>query len=230
MDNLIVTGCSVSDYTVVDKVWGEYLAEKLGVNYIHEAAGCGSNWRIWRVIVDAVKTKRINPTDKIFIQYTEATRKEFWSPFNNEKRSLYKSNKGSINDVYGNKDGTLIRYKVDAYKWHEIKQDRVLFKAYNRHVNPTYEREIFLQQHSMFQCFLKQYGFDNVYFINVGPYGSEMLDNELWPIIEPFYRDNWVHIRDAFDNENHLPNDKGHLSDKGHANLANELVKHFSLT
>ena len=45
---LCVAGCSFSDYTKVDKVWGEYLAEKLDVDYLHEGAGCGSNWRIWR--------------------------------------------------------------------------------------------------------------------------------------------------------------------------------------
>ena len=67
MANLLVAGCSVSDYTQVDKVWGEYLAEDLGLNYIHEGAGCGSNWRMWRVIVDAVKTKQITPNDIVIL-------------------------------------------------------------------------------------------------------------------------------------------------------------------
>lgn len=234
MGKLLVAGCSVSDYTQVDKVWGEYLSEKLGVEYIHEGAGCGSNWRIWRVIINAINTNQITPDDKIFVQYTEVTRKEFWSPFNYLKEPLYNSNHNSwINDTYpnlGDSDGVLIRYKVDAHIWHTEKKDRPLFKAYNKHVNPAYEKEIFLQQHAMFQCFLKQREFDNVYFITVGGYGTEMLDDQLNPIIERFYRNNWVHIRDAFEPPAHLPGDPGHLSDWGHEDLAKRLAKHFSLT
>ena len=33
MSKLIVAGCSVSDYTNVKKVWGEYLAEQLNLNW-----------------------------------------------------------------------------------------------------------------------------------------------------------------------------------------------------
>jgi len=239
MGNLLVAGCSVSDYTKVDKVWGEYLAEELNLNYIHEGAGCGSNWRMWRVIVDAVKSKRITPEDRIFVQYTETTRREFWSPYSNKRQPLWNSNdKSFINDTYKVKnpqdgttkvDGVLIRYKIDSYLHHHAPADIALLKSYNKHVNPPFEKELFLQQHSMFQCFMKQNGFNNVYFINVGGYGFELLDewDDYRPITEPFYKDNFKHVKNAFDPPWHLPLDLGHLSEEGHANLAKELVRHF---
>ena len=49
---IAVAGCSVSDYTGegVERVYGEILAESLNVEYIHEGAGIGSNYRMWRKI------------------------------------------------------------------------------------------------------------------------------------------------------------------------------------
>lgn len=225
MGNLLVAGCSVSDYTQVDKVWGEYLAEKLNLNYIHQAAGCGSNWRMWRVVVNAVKNKLISPNDLVFMQYTELTRREFWSPYNNDRVKLYKSNKSWITDQYGDNDGSIIRYKIDADKWHQEPKDNTLFKAYTKHVNPAFEKELFFQQHSMFECFMKQNGFDNVYFLNVGHYCPEFLEEH----VALFYKDNFAAIDDALATPNHLSDDTYHMNDTGHTNLANQLVKIFGL-
>ena len=226
MGNLLVAGCSVSDYTHVDKVWGEYLAEELNLNYIHEGAGCGSNWRMWRIIVDAVKSKRILPDDIVLLQYTEVTRREFWSPNENKPHPMLSSNKAWMNDVYGN--GNIIRYKLDADKWIPHKGDKKFFSAYNRHVDQEFEEELFAQQHSMFQCFMKQHGFNNVYFVLLGQYGSVMIDKNNHLMIEPCYKDNCYHNNSAFNQlEDHLPNDCGHFSELGHANLAKDLGRRF---
>jgi hypothetical protein len=78
MSKLIVAGCSVSDYTNVKKVWGEYLAEQLNYEYVHEAAGCGSNYRMWRVLTTHILNGNITANDTVVVQYTTLERNEFW--------------------------------------------------------------------------------------------------------------------------------------------------------
>ena len=59
MTRLVVAGCSVSDYTEVDKPWGEYLSEQLSCEYLHLAAGSGSNYRMWRLLVSHIVDNKI---------------------------------------------------------------------------------------------------------------------------------------------------------------------------
>ena len=53
-DNLFVGGCSFSDRFGTSTVcWGEILAEKLNMNYNHDAVlSSGNNDRIWRILTD----------------------------------------------------------------------------------------------------------------------------------------------------------------------------------
>ena len=117
-NNLLVAGCSVSDYSEVKQTYGEYLANKLNLNYVHRAAGCGSNWRIWRVIFDAVNNKIITPEDLIIVQYTEITRTEFWSD-----TISYSTLEDPVDT-----GGVMIRWKLDADKWTPNKSSKPLLK------------------------------------------------------------------------------------------------------
>ena len=83
---LFVGGCSVSDYSQVNYVYGELLAKKIDCEYIHEASSCGSNWRIWRKIINHIMSGNLTSNDLLIIQYTTLERKEFWTK--NERIAL----------------------------------------------------------------------------------------------------------------------------------------------
>ena len=222
MQNLLVLGCSVSDYTHVDRTWGEILAEHSNLNYIHEAAGCGSNWRMWRKAFDLVDNNIVTNKDIVIVQYTELIRREFWSPYQNESRPLYGSNgKSHITEVYD--DGHIVRYKLDADRMGDYtKKEQEFFKRYNRMLNSHFELEQFRMMHNMFQRFMKDKDFKNLYFLKAGDYGPIKDNRELID----FYKDNYILAYDAF--LNHLPNDKLHMNQQGHHILADLVYNYIS--
>lgn len=213
-NKLVVLGCSVSDYTMVDEPWGKILADTMNCEYIHEAAGCGSNWRMWRRAYDLIKNKKITSSDTVIVQYTEFTRREFWSPFQTVASSLYGSNnKSFLTETY--QDGTIIRYKLDAHTFGDYtRHEQQFLKLYNYFVNKDFELEQFNMMHEMFQSFLKQEGFEKLYFLKAGGYGPL---NSSMDLIE-YYRINWIDAPNCFDN--HLVNDKLHMNQQGHRELA----------
>jgi len=218
MDNLLVAGCSVSDYTYVNEVWGESLAEQLNLNYIHQAAGCGSNWRIWRKIFESVNLNIITPHDTIIIQYTSTERREFWSPF--EISATVTEDKGPLSEEYDS--GCIIRYKIDAEQWVNHPQERKLFKQYSRFINEKFELEQFHMMHSMFQSYMKDKGFKKIYFLKAGKYGPLKGEQDLID----YYKNNWIAAPNAF--KYHLPNDPSHLNQKGHNELASLVHKYIN--
>lgn len=221
MPKLLVLGCSVSDYTKVDNPWGKILAETLGYEYIHEAAGCGSNWRMWRRAYDLVNSKTVTPADTVIIQYTEFVRREFWSPYQKESRALYGSNnKSFLSESYD--DGTIIRYKADAHTWGDyVGPEKKFLKLYNHFVNLKFELEQFKMMHGMFQGFMQQQGFNKLYFLKAGGYGPLESSSDL----EHFYQKNWINASNCF--SYHLPDDTLHMSQEGHANLASLVHKYI---
>ena len=76
---LIVAGCSVSDYTRVDTVYGKILADSIGYDYVHHGAGCGSNYRIWKKLTQMLMSGDLTDCDIVLVQYTQIDRREFWS-------------------------------------------------------------------------------------------------------------------------------------------------------
>lgn len=221
MHNLLVLGCSVSDYTWVDKVWGEFLAEHLNLNYIHQAAGCGSNWRMWRTAFNLVNTKQITSKDTIVIQYTEIFRREFWSPYQKTAQPLSGSNnKSFLTETYD--DGTITRYKLDADTFGQYtSSERNFFKLYNRFINEKFELEQFHMMHNMFQSFMKDNNFANLYFLKVGGYGPLRENNDLIG----YYKNNYIPAPNAFND--HLEGDKLHMNQQGHEKLASFVYNHI---
>jgi hypothetical protein len=220
---LCVAGCSFSDYTKVDKVYGEYLAEKLDFDYIHEGAGCGSNYRIWRRIVGHIINGTLTPNDIIVIQYTNPERKEFFSknlPFPHQS---YES-KIRIAEPY--QDGSIIRYKYWSDAWQDYENDREFFKLYERdHINITYDREVFVVNHQMFQSLCSEYNM-NVIFINGHYIGRNNLDFK----INDKYSQYTFHEDESFmyTMENRLaPDDMGHMSVLGHTRYSEMLYNHI---
>jgi len=208
---LIVAGCSVSDYTNVKKVWGEYLADQLNYEYVHEAAGCGSNYRMWRVLTTHILNGNITANDTVVVQYTTLERNEFWSPI---------VEKNWLRDPAF--DGNIIRFKMHSHSWHNGIESKLL-KLYERFVNTDFEKEKFINAHMTFQCLAKEYNIKNLYFIKVGGYGFEDLS------FLPQYKNNFFNYSDIFnESKNHIVNDQYHLSDHGHKLLANMMFKNVN--
>jgi hypothetical protein len=203
MSKLIVAGCSVSDYTNVKKVWGEYLAEQLNYEYVHEAAGCGSNYRMWRVLTTHILNGNITANDTVVVQYTTLERNEFWSPI---------VENDWLRDPAFN--GNIIRFKSGSHTWAKGSEKK-LMKLYERFINDDFEKEKFANNHMMFQCLAKEYKIKNLYFVKLGAYGLEDL------LFLPQYKNNFFNYSNIFDkSENHITNDRYHLSDIGHKLLS----------
>lgn len=211
MTKLVVAGCSVSDYTNVNKVWGDYLSNLLECDYLHEAAGCGSNYRMWRVLTTCILNGNITPNDVVIVQYTTLERNEFWSP---------KIEDDYLRDLQY--DGNIIRFKSHSYTWHKGSEAK-LMKLYERFINDNFEKEKFLNNHMMFQCLAKEYNIKNLYFVKVGAYGLEdlkLLDQ---------YKNNFFSYSDIFNTRaNHIENDPYHLSDIGHKALADNIFNNIN--
>lgn len=212
---ICVAGCSFSDYTKVDKVYGEYLAEKLKYDYIHEAAGCGSNWRIWRRVYTLIRDNLITPDDLLIIQYTITERQEFYSRFRVD-HSL--DNKQNMREPFG--DGDIIRYKMDSHIWQKTPQDKSFLEMYQRnHVDLGFAELQFECFHSMFQSYLKLKNINTIFFKS--NYRSNL---DLMPEFEQ---------KSFFKNDcctppyNLTDNDHAHMNDLGHKNIADQLYKHI---
>jgi hypothetical protein len=218
MERLLVAGCSFSDYTKVAKVYGEYVAKTLGLDYIHEARGCGSNYRIWRTVVNAVLDGKIKSDDLVIIQYTTIERQEFWSPY---RRPIIPINDDENNsDPYDASDtpGTIIRFKIDSHTWQTNPREKEFFRLHETFLCEEFEDEKFIVNHNMFQSFMKDNGFKNLYFLlggNYAPHNLNYID---------YYKNNV--INGDYLLRYHLPKDKFHLSAKGHKHAAN-LIEDF---
>ena len=210
---LFVAGCSVSDYTLVDEVYGEILAKKLDYDYVHEGAGCGSNWRIWRKIINYIINGELTKNDLLVIQYTTNERREFWAM--NERD--YINGKINIRERYEN-GGDIIRFKAGSHNWQTIREERILFKLYEeKFLNPDFENNVFHTQNFMFQNLLKTYNIPVVFFdFCVGQTFIKDLDTKIFKITE---------IQD--DPNFFLENDMFHLNHNGHEYVANKLFEYI---
>ena len=210
MNKLVVAGCSVSDYTKVDKVWGEYVAKHLELEYMHLAVGCGSNSRMWRYLTTHIRNGTITSDDTVLVQYTTLERTEFWSALIDEPH---------MRDCYTN--GSVLRFKFDSHTWHNGIESK-LMKMYEQFIDIEFEQEKFINNHIAFQCLAKEYNIHNLYFVKVGNYGFNGEDH---PTISK-YKDNFLNYNNIFDNKKyHLKGDPGHLSTKGHTILADSVIK-----
>jgi len=223
---IIAAGCSFSDYLKNNNlVYGEVLAQVLSKNfskeipYIHQGAGAGSNWRIWRQITKMVMEKDITPDDLLFIQYTGLERKEFWSRMPPEKTEFKKVN---VREPYA-KGGTILRFKFFCHSWHKDTESK-FFRLYeNNHISADFCREQFETQHLMFQCMLKEHNIKTIFmhtrhtqngFLNLIPHF------EKWKFTEDWDKSNDVKYWNT-------PTDRTHISDFGHSDFAKQLYDHL---
>lgn len=217
---VVVAGCSISDYTKVEQVYGEILASNIDADYIHEGAGCGSNYRIWRVITRMVMNNEIDENDVVFVQYTELTRQEYWSAnIENDDNRFDESRKIKLREQKYN--GDIIRWKNDAYTWHKTNQWEMDFfrLKQNFFTSLEFDEERFEYNHFLFHNLMMSRNIKVAYLVPVGIiYG---------PKKHLFNKNEEIHITEGMTFQYpciHLQ-DTGHFNQRGHEYVAKVLEK-----
>ena len=222
---LVIGGCSFSDwYPGVEKPWSVKLSERMKLEYLHEARGCGSNYRIWRELTKYIVRGRVSKEDIILIQYTTPNRYEFWS--NHEHPIIpitnYRNNSDPFYDRNGKRSGSVIRYKFDAHSWVKGKNEKAFFTLLeNDFIHDDFCSEQFAMYQNMFHGFLLSHGFNKFFYLY--PYPTT---------IDPIWAGNDRIIFTRKDYESQQPSlvtsNLGHLNDLGTevvANLVYERIK-----
>jgi len=201
--------------------YGQVLAKKLGYEYCHEAAGCGSNYRIWRRITEHVMNGNLLPDDILLVQYTEYTRQEFWSATNNLRHHT-----GLAKPLWdiGPDGGNILRYKLGSYAWPHDNQIRQFFKMYEESfVGTEWSKLQWKTHHFCFQHMLLNCNVKTVFMhTRMSPHGHDEILEQFVPYLysEP----------DDFINDNRTwlsADDKWHLSQYGHDIVAESIYQHL---
>ena len=218
---VVVAGCSISDYTHVDEVYGELYAKKLGAEYIHLGAGCGSNFRMWRKLGQLIMSGTVTSKDIVIMQPTQIHRREDFRPFTEGDEPLFGSNgKSLLNEKY-NSEGSIIRYKPNAHKdvLANHPTEAKFAQLRDHFVDPDFEKEVFRNQMDMFQglCTAKDI---NLWIIDIG-YTENLIDY-VWNKgkVVPM---RWIRLRHPLMDPRH-GRDDGHFSQEGHHVAADTLL------
>ena len=225
MRKLFVAGCSFSDYTGVDRVYGEFLAEKLGYDYVHEGAGCGSNWRIWRVITNHVLSGNLTPDDLLVVQYTSRDRGEFWTSFPQPDKAFKPHTKNHLSIIDKFRDGGhVIRFKAEAKQWQQNPEECDFFRVYEKYfVSTQFEQERFRIHNFMFQHMLLSNKIRTI-FVRSSRL-PKVQDKELLP---EFLAHSMTTPMPESPDHNLTPSDTSHLSQFGHEVFAGWLYEHIN--
>lgn len=222
--SLTVFGCSFSDYMngELHRVYGDYLAEHMGVTYQHQARGGGSNYAMWRRCHEMYAAGELD-NGLIIIQYTEPMRQEFFVnrlPYNSWNRPAdHQWPRAHNEDPWG--DGTVIRWKMGADQWQNTHRDRDFFRMYQAHyVNEAWAQSQFAWHHSQFCAWIKSVGL-TVMFLQ-----CRILPQ--FELAEPWattaFRDPWEQLTAA--EYRYEPDDFCHMNDLGHRTMAGQLLTH----
>jgi len=222
---VIAAGCSFSDYLQDNNiVWGEALAKKLKADYIHEGAGCGSNYRIWRRITRHVLDRNITSKDLVCIQYTGIERREFWSrlprifPENGPKQI-------ETREAWTGEDGGFImRFKSFSHEWQDHSIESQFHKLLEENfICNSHSLEVFQTNHHMFQSMLEVHKIPTVfmYVRNIFP--------EYLKVSKYHKKLAFTESREDAKNKKYWyqETDYTHLSDVGHENMADQIYTHL---
>lgn len=170
MPRLAVGGCSFSDYRYDIIPYGHQVAKHFKLEYIHEAACAGSNYRIWRTLTNHIIKGTIGKGDIIILQYTLVDRREAWSPM------IHKRFKGeSITEDYST--GTLLRLTPHSADFAINRYEKQLAECHNYFTNHEYNIECFWTQHTCFAALCETKGI-TVRYLNT-QYDSENRINDI---------------------------------------------------
>jgi|DEB19_MinimDraft_2_1074335.scaffolds.fasta_scaffold00172_3 hypothetical protein len=223
MKKLFVAGCSFSDFTKVEKVYGQFLSEKLNYEYVHEGAGCGSNWRIWRQITKHIMSGNLTSNDLLIVQYSGREREEFWSALEQPSYSFRPNTVDHLTIIDKYTDGNIIRYKANSHTWQNNKEERDLFELYEKYfVNIDFENERFTTQNYMFQTLLLSKHIPVIFVRShrIPP----LVDADIFTEYMPYVFDEPYKLKQY----NLEPNDYGHMNQAGHQVFADWLFEHIN--
>lgn len=165
IDKLVVAGCSFSDYAKVDKNYSEHLSEILKIKHTpNYTCGGGSNFRMWRKILSGIRNKEILPNSLLVIQYTDVSRKEFWSCFELESERNGNPDKGSYMRENFKRSGQTIKYKYGSWGWQSKAEEVLLFKLMEENFTDThYDYEVFENNHFSLCTTLEFYKINTIF-------------------------------------------------------------------
>ena len=220
---VIVGGCSLSDYTgpTVNRVYGEILANNINAEYVHHGAGCGSNYRIWRVITKMVMNNEIDKDDIVLIQYTNPSREEYWSSGVLPNNRFDDYNKIELREQKYN--GDIIRWKPEAYNWHKANDFEYTFFKFKQDffTSTEFDEERFEYNHFLFHNLMVSKNIKVAYIVpDGGMLGAYNAGN-----IHLFNKNGEIHITDdmTFLYPGEYLEDPGHFNQKGHEYVATVL-------
>jgi hypothetical protein len=218
MKKLFVAGCSFSDNLPSPRNYGSKLANMLGYEYVHKAMGIGSNHRMWRHITNSVMKGELTSNDLLIVQYTTPERREFWSAIPRSKVML----PADCSEYY-NEDGTILKFKMDSYSWQNNTLEKYFMKLYqDNFLSVEFERDVFEYQHYMFQSMLLQHKIPTVFYL------SRYLND--YTLFDEFKKHSYTEPKSFVKDESTYMdpvNDRGHLNDEGHTQLAELLYNHI---
>ena len=214
---VIVGGCSVSDYsgTGVDRVYGEILASNIGADYVHEGAGCGSNYRIWRTITRMVMDNEIDKNDIVLVQYTDVTRQEYWSSF------VFSQSYGKLSLREKKYDGDILRFKIGLSQPEKHEQKFYNLKE-SYFTSVEFDEERFEYNHFLFHNLMMSKNIKVAYFVPTG-----VMNTYSWDKKHLFNKNGEIHLTDnlCFEYPSKYLQDVGHFSQEGHECVANVIEK-----
>lgn len=209
-----VFGCSASERVKVTKCYGDFLSEMMQTKLNLQAAGCGSNRRINRVLSKMVHDGEITSNDIVIIQYTETTRNEFYTANKETHPKINFTDNIQIREDYAT--GQIIRYKADAGSWQPNKVESKFFKNYEKYfLDINFEDENFISLNFNLQCMLA-YNKIDAYFLIINGYTPSTFDTI------DYFKNRCIHVPDP--KKNNLFIDDGHFHEDGHKLVA-DLIK-----
>lgn len=242
---LAVIGCSFSDLCRVDRCYGDYAAELLGLEYLHLAKGASSNDRSWRVLTKHILDGTITSDDIVVLQYTDIHRREFPS-YGLNYIDYYDPEKGKYNgpnEKYHssiNKDDIYFvsHYKSGSSTWQSNHCDKEIHSAYEKNCSVwEFDCDHFYTRHKQFEALCEIHNIKLVVFWIrytdkldpgdvLGNYSRENLLHErvYWSTLDKSVTDSFVL---GYNGGDTAVWDGSHLNDKGHRFTAERLAEHI---
>ena len=253
MRTLAVAGCSYSDYTMVEKTYGDYLAEELGYKYLHCARGGGSNHRSIFVLSRAILAGDIKENDIIIFQFTDPHRKLL--PSIEPYVEVFDAEPGTPGRVeqhdteYG--PAYTSDYKMGSWVWQAEPENKKLHQALEQWAHCVeYEMELLAVQFRLFEMLCKEHKILLVPLINryvtnipLNRRGSGDVLADIRQTFTPISHNRTFNERDFirfgspenpckydigwYDLDGEQSYDSSHLSDLGHQKIAEKLGGHM---
>ena len=253
---IAVAGCSYSDYTGVNKVYGEYAAEKLNAEYLHLARGGSSNQRSVYISTRNIISGQLSKGDVLVFQITDPHRKLLAShtPF------VLPDNLPGQPEQWSTSHGDAwtTDYKAGSYQWQGSdtvgSKNVMLHKALEEAcINNAHETDVLATQITLLDALCKTKGITfiplvtrYVTYIGFRPLTPSDIAAPLNSILPTEITQRLINETDyivrgtpegpskfdlGFDDPNAIERtyDRSHLSEEGHSVLGITLASHIQM-